>query len=63
MFRTSPPAKVALVTRVLRVVVFPILLNAIPLPDGEWSASNYTPKVNLNVKVLDIVQFSGPGET
>ena len=30
--------------RVLRKMVYPILLNAIPLPDGERPTSNYTLK-------------------
>ena len=46
--------------RVLRVMVFPLLPSAISLPDGEWPASNYTLKTNLNVKVLDFVQLGGP---
>ena len=54
------PKIVALAMRVLRVMVFPLLLNAIPLPDGERPASNYTPNTNLNVKVLDFVQLGGP---
>ena len=45
--------------RVLRVMVYPLLLNAIPMPDGERPASNYTLKTNLNVKVLDFVQLGG----
>ena len=36
--------------RVLRVTVFPFLLNAISIPDWERSATNYTLKSNLNVK-------------
>ena len=62
MKRTSidlTPKIVALAMRVLRVMVFPLLLNAIPLPDGERPASNYTPNTNLNVKVLDFVQLGG----
>ena len=43
--------------KIFPVMVFPILLNAIPLPDGERPTSNYIPKSNLSVKVLDFVQF------
>ena len=57
---TLPPKTVALATRVLRVMGFPLLPNAISLPDGERPASNYTLKTNLNVKVLDFVQLGGP---
>ena len=46
--------------KVFPVMVFPILLNATPLPDGERPTSNYIPKSNLNVKVLDFVQLGGP---
>ena len=49
--------------RVLRKMVYPILLNAIPLPDGERPTSNYTLKTNLNLKVLDFVQLGGTGHT
>ena len=40
-------------------MVFPILLYATPLPDGERPTSNYIPKSNLKVKVLDFVQLGG----
>ena len=40
-------------------MVYPILLNAIPLPDGERPTSNYTLKTNFNLKVLDFVQLGG----
>ena len=56
---TLPPKTVALAMRVLRVMVFPFLLNAIDLPDWERSATNYTAKANLNLKVLDFVQLGG----
>ena len=39
---------------------YTLLLNAIPLPDGERPASNYTLKTKLNMKVLDFVQLGGP---
>ena len=42
-------------------MVYPILLNAIPLPDGERPTSNYTLKTNFNLKVLDFVQLGGLG--
>ena len=38
---------------------YTLLLNAIPLPDGERPASNYTLKTKLNMKVLDFVQLGG----
>ena len=40
-------------------MLYSLLLNAIPLPDGERPASNYTLKTKLNVKVLDFVQLGG----
>ena len=58
-YLTLPPKTVALATRVFRVVVFPILLNAISLPDGERPASNCTPKAKLNVKDSYLVQDIG----
>ena len=42
---------------------YTLLLNAIPLPDGERPASNYTLKTKLNMKVLDFVQLGGTGHT
>ena len=39
---------------------YTLLLNAIPLPDGERPASNYTLNTKLNMKVLDFVQLGGP---
>ena len=56
---TLPPKTIALATRVLRVRVFPLLPNAISLPDWERPTSNYTLKPNFNVKVLDFVQLGG----
>ena len=56
---TVPPKTVAFARRVLQVVVFPILLNAISLPDGGMSATDHTPKANRSVKVLDFVQLGG----
>ena len=41
-------------------MLYSLLLDAIPLPDGEKPASNYTLKTKLNVKVLDFVQLGGP---
>ena len=41
-------------------MVFPLLPSAISLPDWERSATNYTAKTNLSVKVLDFVQLGGP---
>ena len=58
--QTLPPKIVALATGALRAVVFPILFSAISPTDEEGPASNYTPKANLNVKVLDFVQLGGP---
>ena len=40
-------------------MVFPLLPSAISLPDWERSATNYTAKTNLSVKVLDFVQLGG----
>ena len=56
---TLPPKIVALAMKVFPVMVFPILLYATPLPDGERPTSNYIPKSNLKVKVLDFVQLGG----
>ena len=53
---TFPPKTVALAMKVFPVMVFPILLNATPLPDGERPTYNYIPKSNLKTKVLDCWQ-------